>query len=377
MFTDRLAVGIDFRVTNAGHIELTNLGFESVYSNTAMTVHPELVRPWHEYVVAALRARFLFRRDVNYIVREHRVQIVDSSTGRIFADRSWSDGMHQAVEAKEGLRISPENIPLARITRQRFYRYYQSLGGMTGTATGCEHEFAAVYGLPIAVVPLRLTSKRSLLPERICLTRAEKLAAVADETAALCQRGRAVLIGTLSIADSVDVAQQLTARGLDFQLLNGVQDADEASVIQQAGQPGAITVATNLAGRGTDIALAPKVTAEGGLHVIVFDSHLYSRVDRQLIGRSARCGDPGTARRFFSADDALLRDQASWLARAIQRWDRDGRRGKPEITNRLVRIQAEQHRRATSLRWQLLQADHEDAKLFSDPSSAPERCWQL
>ena len=156
----------------------------------------------------------VFQRDVHYIVRDGEVQIVDKSTGRIFEDRTWSDGLHQAVEARESLTISRETLPLAKITRQRFYRCYRSLGGMTGTAKGCEHEFATVYGLPVSAVPLRIPTKRIILPEHLSLTWQEKLRAIGDETETIIRAGRAVLIGTLNIAESVEVASELTARGL-------------------------------------------------------------------------------------------------------------------------------------------------------------------
>ena len=358
-------------------MHLTDDGFDQVYVHQDMTVHPHLVRPWHEYVVLALRAKHGFERDVHYVVREREVQIVDSSTGRIFVDRTWSDGLHQAIEARESLRISRETTSLAKITRQRFYRYYHSLGGLTGTATGCEQEFATVYGLPVESVPLRVPSQRILLPDHVSLTHQEKLAAIGDEAEATIQAGRAVLIGTLSISESRDVASELQSKGLAVQLLNGVQDADEAAVVAAAGQPSAVTVATNLAGRGTDIKLHPSVAKLGGLHVIVTQKHSLSRVDRQLIGRCARCGDPGTARVFVSAADALIREHAPWIVRAIRRWDRRGRRGELALGERHGRIQKDQQRLATSLRWRLLQSDQEDEKLLNRSHASPDGCLAL
>ena len=367
----------EFQSLAGGNVQLTQAGFERVYRHEEMTVHPQLVRPWHEYVVLALRAMHVFRRDVHYVVRDDEVQIVDASTGRIFEDRTWSNGLHQAVEARESLSISRETLPLAKITRQRFYRYYQSLGGMTGTAKGCEREFATVYGLPVCEVPLRIPTKRIVLPDHVSLTWQEKLTAIGDETESIIRTGRAVLIGTLNIAESVEVATELASRGLTLELLNGVQDADEAAIIAQAGQPSTITVATNLAGRGTDIALHPTVAKLGGLHVIVTQKHSLFRVDRQLIGRSARCGDPGTARIFVSAGDVLPQDHAPWIGRAIERWNDRGRFGKLNLEDRLLRVQTNQQRLATSLRWRLLQSDQEDEKLLTKSAAAPDRCWQL
>jgi preprotein translocase subunit SecA len=367
----------DFEIGQKGDVQLTSLGFDGVYAFEEMAVHANLVRPWHEYVVLALRAMHLYRRDVHYVIRDDQVQIVDASTGRIFEDRTWSEGLHQAIEAREGLEISCETLALARITRQRFYRYYESLGGMTGTARGCEHEFAAVYGLPVAVVPLRNPTKRIMLPEHVALTHREKLIAIGDETEAVIRAGRAVLIGTTNIAESIDVAEELTSRGLAMELLNGVQDADEAAIVAMAGQPRSITVATNLAGRGTDITLDPTVAKLGGLHVIVTQKHSLARVDRQLVGRCARCGDPGTARVFVSAEDSLVKDHAPWIRRAIERWDDCGRVGSISLDDSLQRIQASSQRMATSLRWRLLQSDRDDEKLLKKSASSPQRCCQL
>ena len=210
---------------------------------------------------------------------------------------------------------------------------------MTGTATGCEQEFASVYGLPIACVPLRRPSKRVVLAEQISMSAKAKRTAIVDETEAMIRQGRAVLIGTLNIAESLELARQLKQRGLAFELLNGIQDAEEASVIERAGRPGAITVATNLAGRGTDIALHPKVAAAGGLHVIVAERHSLARVDRQLVGRSARCGDPGSARVFVCPDDQLTAAHAPWIGRAIRRWHRRGEKEPLELRQPVERIQ--------------------------------------
>jgi preprotein translocase subunit SecA len=374
---NELVAAVDYQIEACdGGVSLTEHGFQRVYEQDALAMHPQLVRPWHEYVILALRAALLLRRDVHYVVRDQQVRIIDSTTGRIFDDRTWSDGLQQAVQAVEGLQITGEQLPLARITRQRFYRYYRSLGGMTGTATGCEREFSSVYGLPVVVIPLRTTTKRCRLPDHVSLSRDEKWRAIAEETLTLHRQGRAVLVGTLSIAESQAVADQLEDRGLPFQLLNGVQDADEASIIARSGRPGAITVATSLAGRGTDIALDPIVAQRGGLHVIVTQKHSLARVDRQLIGRCARCGDPGSARVYVSAEDALVSDHAPWLGRAIRRHGR-GNRSDINLDQRLRRIQNGLERRQSSGRWALLQNDHENEKLLSKKTSSPHGCWQL
>ena len=246
---------------------------------------------------------------------------------------------------------------------------------MTGTASGCESEFAAVYGMATAKVPPRIPSKRTLLPEHITATHQEKFEAIAIETRQLCQSGRAVLIGTLNIGQSLQVAEVFTAHGLPFQLLNGIQDAAEAAIIRQAGQPGAITVATPLAGRGTDIKITDSVADAGGLHVIVTENHSLARVDRQLIGRCARCGDPGSARVFLSPEDQIIQDHAPWIHRAILRWDQKSRRGSLKLADRLLRVQAEQQRVAASQRWRSLQEDQQEGKLLNRNTPQPKECW--
>ncbi len=377
-FAECLTEKVDYTSdgTRSG-VRLTDAGFDRVYRDDAMALHRCLIRPWHEYVLLALRAEFFFKRDVHYVVRDNKVQIIDASTGRIFQDRTWSEGLHQAIQAAEGLKITAETEALARITRQRFYRYYESIGGMTGTATGCESEFASVYGLPVVVIPLRNRSKRQMLPEHLSVSQYEKILAIADETEAMHLAGRAVLIGTLNVAESIEVADELSHRRLDFQLLNGVQDADEASIVARAGHPGAITVATNLAGRGTDIALDQQVAQAGGLHVIVTQKHSLARVDRQLIGRCARCGDPGTARVYISADDNLPRLHAPWLERAIRRRKEQGGLELPGLIDRLSKVQRGLQRQEAARRWSMLQTDQETEKLLTKKMASPRGCWQL
>jgi preprotein translocase subunit SecA len=373
---NKLTAGRDYQLHRQRRsAELTDHGFRLVYDDQPMATHPKLLRTWHEYVVLALRATHCFQRDAQYVVVNDEVQIVDESTGRIFADRTWSDGLHQAIQAAEGLPITPESSALARITRQRFYRHYQSIGGMTGTATGCEKEFASVYGLAVCVVPLRTPSQRRLEPLRCCDCEQSKIKAIAEETKKLHTTGRAVLIGTLSIAQSQAIATELEHRQLPFQLLNGVQDAEEAAIIAQAGRCGAITVATNLAGRGTDIKLQPRVRELGGLHVIVTEHHSLSRVDRQLIGRCARCGDPGSARVYLSPSDELFAKQAPWLGRAIGR-SANGHTESPAFHQQVRRAQREMQSQAAALRWQLLKLDRDNESLLSRTNDL-SGCWQL
>jgi preprotein translocase subunit SecA len=227
--------------------------------------------------------------------------------------------LHQAIEAREGLTITAEKRSIARITRQRLFRLYDRLCGMTGTAMESEREFREFYGLPVTPIPLWKPSRRTLETTR-CFTDSDaKWDAVVEAVGRVQNAGRPVLVGTRTIAASEILAERLRDRGVPHQLLNGKQDADEAAIVAGAGQPGAVTIATNMAGRGTDIKLGPGVAEQGGLHVIATERHTSRRIDRQLVGRCARQGDPGTAQFFLSADDELVHNHRPWLARAIKR----------------------------------------------------------
>ena len=377
-FCQYLQVRLDYEIDASGTISLTDRGFDRVYNDSTVATFEELVRPWHEYVVLALRARHVVRRDVDYIIADGKVQLVDASTGRIYEDRSWSDGLHQAVLAAEKLEITAETSALAKITRQRFYRSYKTLGGMTGTAIGCEKEFAKVYGLAVVPVPHRRPSQRTLLPQIVTISQAEKHRAISEETAALHRSGRPVLVGTLNIKQSEQIAASLVDRGIPIRVLNGVQDADEAAIVATAGRSGAVTVATNLAGRGTDIPLDDVVREKGGLHVIVAECHSLARVDRQLVGRSARCGDPGTARFYIAADDPIIVDHAPWLGRAIKRILNSGHRASDEsrlmIQRGIDRTQKDLQRRASYIRLQLLEFDKQTQELISQDTELTACC---
>ena len=315
----QLERGDHFLEPRPGAIQLTPQGESQIHDQDIAIPTQELIRPWKEYVEAALRAEHNFIRNVEYVVGEDGVRIVDQSTGRIFEDRSWQAGLHQAVEAKEGLSITPESLPLATITRQRFYRLYQSLAGMTGTTQCCISEFKTIYGLEVEKIPLRKPSLRRVLPTRVFDQAERKWDAIAKSIVELQSKGRPVLIGTRTIKESQILAQHLDVANFDYELLNGTQDADEAELISRAGLAGAITIATNLAGRGTDFKMPPEVIQSGGLHVIVSECHSSFRVDRQLIGRCARQGQPGSCQTFVSADDWLLETHAQWLAKTIRK----------------------------------------------------------
>jgi preprotein translocase subunit SecA len=260
----------------------------------------------YEAVERAIHVARTYARGREYVVRDEKVVIVDEFTGRTADGRQWRDGVHQAVEAGERLPISPLAAQSARITVQDYFRQYRKLASMTGTARPARREFRAVYGLSVVPIPTHRPVRRVLWPTRVFVTRRDKWAAVVRETVELHAQGRPVLIGTRSIDKSEQLSALLSSAGVEPAVLNADRVAAEAQIIAQAGRRGQVTVATNMAGRGTDIRLAPDAAALGGLHVIGTEMHDSSRVDRQLIGRCGRQGDPGSFRQFLSLDDEIL-----------------------------------------------------------------------
>lgn len=316
----RLREGQDYRFDAAsGLVELTKRGSKTIHQNAAAIPWAVLLRPWSDYVTQALRVELLFRRDVQYVVQDGQVRVVDESTGRVFADRSWRDGLHQAIETREGLEVTAEKRPIARITRQRLFRLYEQLCGMTGTALESAGELREIYGRRVAPIPLWKPSQRTMASTRLFADADAKWSAVVETVRRVHATGRPVLVGTRTIAASETLADRLQRHGVPHQVLNGKQDADEAAIVARAGQPGEVTIATNMAGRGTDIKLGSGVAELGGLYVIATERHANRRVDRQLVGRCARQGDPGTAQFFLSGDDDLIRVHRPWLGRAIRR----------------------------------------------------------
>jgi preprotein translocase subunit SecA len=348
----------DYRLDAAtGFLQLTDTGMERIHASHWRIPLSLLVRTWAEYVELAIRARFLLFRDVHYVVDDQRVQIVDGCTGRIFSDRTWQDGLHQAVEAKEGIPITADRVPLAQITRQRYYRLYQRLCGMTGTAAGCEREFQGVYKLQVNPIPLRVPSRREIWPTRFFDCAAAKCRGIAQSVLDLLSAGRPVLVGTRSILDSERLAASFRDHWIEFALLNGRQDEEEAAIVARAGQPDAVTIATDLAGRGTDIRLGPGVAERGGLHVILAECHDSARVDRQLIGRCARQGDPGSAQMFVSAEDSLIQRSGPWLGEWMGQYgNRDGE-VTLDLTGQLRRLQRMVERRDFANRCALQRRD--------------------
>ena len=254
----------------------------------------------------ALVARHLFERDRHYLVSDGRVQIIDEFTGRLMADRSWEQGLHQLIEVKEDCPVTRRHDALARISYQRFFRRYLRLAGMTGTAREVAGELWRVYRLAVVTVPTNRPLDRRAWPDRVHRTAAGRWQAVVERVGAIHRSGRPVLLGTRSVAASEHVSRLLTEAGLPHRVLNARQDRQEAEIIAQAGREGRVTVATNMAGRGTDIRLAPGVAAHGGLHVIATERHEARRIDRQLFGRCGRQGDPGSHEAIVSLEDELL-----------------------------------------------------------------------
>ncbi|MBC7666538.1 MAG: prepilin peptidase [Caulobacter sp.] len=242
----------------------------------------------------ALSATALFIRERDYIVRDGKVHIVDEFTGRVLPDRAWEQGIHQMIELKEGLAMTPSREPVARLTYPAYFTRYARLAGMTGTAREVAGELWALYGLKVACIPTHRPVQRVELPAQVFVSQALQATALVQACRDMQALGRAVLIGTRSVQGSEHVAQALAAQGIAHVVLNAKQDADEAGVVARAGGPGCVTVATNMAGRGTDIALAAATHAAGGLHVILTEFHESGRIDRQLVGRCARQGDPGS-----------------------------------------------------------------------------------
>ncbi len=352
-----LQPGEHYHVSKGDEIRLTPECISAVHDSSVEVPMKELRRPWTEYIKQAIRAAVLFHRDGEYIVDSDAIKIVDRSTGRIFCDRSWSEGLHQAIEAKEGLPISKEQSVLAQVTRQRYYQLYAHLAGMTGTAVGCEAEFRRVYGMRVFKVARRVDSQRMLRPMRSFANAEAKWNAILEQTKSLHRESRPVLIGTKTIHESERIAELLEHQNIPFQLLNGKQDAAEAEIISQAGQSGAITIATNLAGRGTDIRLDDKAKASGGLHVIVSEPHELERIDRQLVGRCARQGDPGSAQAFLSAEDAFVQDHAPWLADPIVKTSDASSEVKLDLSKQITTVQRAIEKRQAHMRMMLMRQD--------------------
>ncbi len=327
-------------LTEAGHERVENLltevgllaGGDSLYSATNISLM--------HHIYAAIRAHALFQKDVDYVVKDNEIVIVDEFTGRTMPGRRWSEGLHQAVEAKEGVVIQSENQTLASITYQNYFRLYEKLSGMTGTADTEAYEFQEIYGLEVVVIPTHRPMIRDDRGDLVFLTPKEKFDAIIDDIKDCAQRGQPVLVGTTSIETSEFLSNLLVKQNIKHEVLNAKFHEKEAQIVAQAGRPGSVTVATNMAGRGTDIVLGGNLGAElaelgdadadkiaavraawekrqaqtlaaGGLHIVGTERHESRRIDNQLRGRSGRQGDPGSSRFYLSLEDNLMRIFAS------------------------------------------------------------------
>ncbi|MGL5768733.1 MAG: preprotein translocase subunit SecA [Plesiomonas shigelloides] len=327
-------------LTERGQVKVEELMIEAKLMKEGDSLYSPANISLLHHINAALRAHALFERDVDYIVKDGEVVIVDEHTGRTMPGRRWSDGLHQAVEAKEGVQIQNENQTLASITFQNYFRLYEKLGGMTGTADTEAFEFQQIYHLDTVVIPTNRPMVRKDMADLVYMTEREKFNAIIDDIKAPVAAGRPTLVGTVSIEKSEELSKALKKAGIPHQVLNAKFHASEADIVAQAGKPGAVTIATNMAGRGTDILLGgswkadaaalenptdeqiaalkarwdelhEQVIAAGGLHIIGTERHESRRIDNQLRGRSGRQGDPGSSRFYLSMEDSLMRIFAS------------------------------------------------------------------
>lgn len=328
------------------------LGVSNLYDNQHLDLS--------HYLNQALRARTLMFLDRDYVVKDGEVIIVDEFTGRLMFGRRYSDGLHQAIEAKEGVKIAEETQTLATITFQNYFRMYGKLAGMTGTAVTEEEEFRKIYGLDVIVVPTNKQMIRVDHPDMVYKTEAAKYRAVVRDIEETYQRGQPVLVGTTSIEKSERVSEMLKLRGIPHQVLNAKQHEREAQVIAEAGQRGAVTIATNMAGRGTDIVLGEGVQALGGLHIVGTERHEARRIDNQLRGRSGRQGDPGSSRFYLSLEDDFLRlFAAPALTGLMDRLgvEEDEPITSPVLSRAIENAQKKMENRNFEIRKQLLQYD--------------------
>src|SRR5213080_2427979 len=259
------------------------------------------------HLIQGLKAESLYKRDVDYVIQDGEVKIVDEFTGRIMEGRRWSEGLHQAIEAKEGVKIQEENVTLATITLQNYFRLYDKLGGMTGTAKTEEKEFVEIYNLHVVEIPTNVSVARKDEQDLVFKTKEGKFAAVARDIKERSETGQPVLVGTIAVETSEYLSQLLTRQGVQHNVLNAKEHAREAEIIKDAGQRSAVTIATNMAGRGVDIKIGEGVVEAGGLYVLGTERHEARRIDNQLRGRSGRQGDAGETRFYLSGEDDLVR----------------------------------------------------------------------
>ncbi|HKK52312.1 MAG TPA: DEAD/DEAH box helicase [Myxococcota bacterium] len=363
-----LREGIDFRLSRSeSRVELTGSGRRIASERAARWGGLWSGRRRREELVGqALLVLHVFRRDEQYLVRDGRIQVIDEYTGRVMADRAWGRGIQQMIEAKEGVDRTGVREPLARISYQRFFGRYLHLAGMTGTAAEVAGEVRETYGLRSTRIPTHRPLRRRDLGERVVASLAEKWEACVDRVVALRETGRPVLVGTRSVSASEALSEALRRRGVDHQVLTAKQDEGEAGIVARAGERGCVTVATNMAGRGTDIPLAEGVAELGGLAVLRTERHDAARIDRQLAGRSGRQGDPGSFEAILSLEDPLLETHGGALLARIARGPLaarllEGRLGQGLARRVLRRAQRRAEALHRRLRREVLRADREIA----------------
>jgi len=343
----------EIEFTNQGetHLETLTSGLGGLWKGSRRTL---------EMVNQALTAKEFYLRDKNYVIDDGKVVIVDEFTGRMMPDRTWRDGLHQAIEAKERVEINPPKDTYARISFQRFFRMYHKLSGMTGTASEAAAEFWQIYQLPVVKIPTNRPCIRKNLPTIILNTESAKWARIVQEIRRINETGRPILVGTRSVQASEHLSRMLKTERLEHQVLNAIYHRQEAQIVAGAGQHGRITVATNMAGRGTDIKLGRGVAKLGGLHVLAAEPNESARIDRQLYGRGARQGDPGSAQGIFSLEDEIAARYAKNIAAYLKR---RYAHANDDISSTLVRsvfrlAQSRAERLALRRRKSVLKTDH-------------------
>jgi preprotein translocase subunit SecA len=336
-------------------IELTDDGKQLArWSNPPFGPHSHAMDKLHEHLERALHAYHRFKKDQHYIIEKDKIVIIDEFTGRRMPDRHWREGLHQAVEAKEGVTITKASDHAAQITFQSYFRLYKKLAGMSGTAAQNWFELRRVYKLWVVPVPTNRPVIREQYPDRVFPNEETKFDAVAEEVARLHAGGRPVLIGTRSVASSEALAERLRKAGVEHRVLNAKYHEQEAHIVEQAGQPGKVTIATNMAGRGTDIKLGPGVAEIGGLHVLGTERHEAKRVDRQLAGRAGRQGDPGSTQFFLCLEDELLEGLGPHREEALKELggkggNRDWQKYAPYFTKAQRRLERRHRRQRVDL----------------------------
>ena len=346
-------------------VELTEAGKTRIKElTTGMGGFWKGERRCHEMLNFALTAKELYLRDKQYIVSDDKIVIIDEFTGRLMPDRTWRDGLHQAIEAREGVKVTTPKDTYARLSFQRFFRMYKKLSGMTGTAAESVSEFWKIYHLPVVRIPTNRPCIRKTLPNIILPDESAKWDRIVREVKTIHETGRPILIGVRSVRASEHLSRLLKDENLEHQVLNAIYHHQEAQIVAEAGKEGKITVATNMAGRGTDIKLGRGVAELGGLHVIAAEPNDSGRIDRQLFGRGARQGDPGSAQGIFSLEDEVVTRYAKGLTAYLKKYHTNDKytlpfKGRERVGMGIIRLsQKRAERLAIRQRKAVLKTDH-------------------